>query len=306
MCSRPLRSPAIGSPPATTEPNDPQGGGTTGSRPEALLDRWRDAGRVQKYGAIQGWIDTGERLALVSVADDVRGRRVLDLGVGAGRTSWLLRLLTDEYVGLDWSPEMAAACREAFPGLDVRAGDARDLATFDDGRFALVVFSYNGIDNLDHEGRGRVITEAARVLEPGGYFVYSTLSKTGLAYQVRPSLQARRRPGEGVVRHAARALYHLGSSAGTYRRDLARWRQGMARATDHGTWATGPLAALDHELVHFTTVHAERDALATNGLDVVRLFTDDGRALETDGAGYSWFHVVARKRPGTGAPMRPV
>lgn len=233
---------------------------------------------------------------------------MLDLGVGAGRTSWLLRLLTDRYVGLDWSPEMAEACREAFPGLDVRAGDARGLCGFPDGHFALVMFSYNGIDNLDHAGRGQVLAEAARVLVPGGWFLYSTLSKTGPAFRSGPSLRARRHPGEPRVRYAARAAYHLAGSFRRYRADVAKWKAGLARATDRGGWATAPLAAVDFELVHFSTVKAEQAALAESGLEVVRLFADDGRPLDavapadaSGDAACSWFHVVARK-----APARPL
>lgn len=291
----PLRSPAIGSLTPPTESNGAPDGGATGSRPEALLERWTDAARVQKYRAMQGWIDGGERLALLSVADEVRGRPVLDLGVGAGRTSWLLRLLTDDYVGLDWSPEMAEACRAAFPALDVRQGDARNLNGFPDAHFALVLFSYNGIDNLDHDGRHQAMAEAARVLAPGGYFIYSTMSKTGPAYLAAPALMVRRRRGEPPLRYAVRAAFHLASNGRTHRRRSAKWRESLSRAADHGSWATAPLAALDDELVHFSTVEAERQAIRRLGLEVVLILADDGRALESDDDRCSWFHLVTRK-----------
>ena len=41
------------------------------------------------------------------------------------------------------------------------------------------MFSNNGIDAVDHEGRERILAEARRVLEPGGTFYYSTLNKDG-------------------------------------------------------------------------------------------------------------------------------
>lgn len=312
-CTRPaalrpsqLPSGGIESSPAGAAQDDTQRGAATGSHPHALRQGWRDAARIGRYRSIQGWIDAGEPLALLTVADDVRGKAVLDLGVGAGRTSWLLRLLTERYVGLDWSPEMVEATRAALPGLDVRVGDARDLSAFDDGSFALVLFSYNGIDNLDHAGRDRVRSEAARVLEPGGWLVYSTMSKTGPAYLARPSLRPRRGAGEPAAQYAVRAARHA-AAAGARRSDLSAWRAGMARATDHGDWATAPLAAVGYELVHFSTIAAERAALALNGFDVVGVFGDDGRDVtdettadaarpepSSQARACSWFYMVAR------------
>jgi hypothetical protein len=42
-----------------------------------------------------------ERVVLRRVAPDVRGGPILDLGVGAGRTTPYLRSLSDDYLGID-------------------------------------------------------------------------------------------------------------------------------------------------------------------------------------------------------------
>ncbi|MDQ1322424.1 MAG: hypothetical protein QG655_3671 [Actinomycetota bacterium] len=54
---------------------------------------------VEDYDAFQGWNEKGEMRVLMSIATEVRGKPVLDVGVGTGRTTSLLRLLTDDYVG---------------------------------------------------------------------------------------------------------------------------------------------------------------------------------------------------------------
>ena len=97
------------------------------------------------------------------------GARVLDLGVGTGRTSRALAERSSLYVGLDYAEQMVEAARRRNPGLDLRVGDATDLGDFADRSFEVVVFSYNGIDYLHPDAsRGQSLREIKRVLEPGG------------------------------------------------------------------------------------------------------------------------------------------
>ena len=110
---------------------------------ETLRQFWRTRSSVKQYETREGWLDNGERATLESVASEVRGLPVLDLGVGGGRTTSLLRLVTDDYVGVDWSPEMVEVCRSQHPGVDIRQADARDLSEFSSFTFKLVLFSFN-------------------------------------------------------------------------------------------------------------------------------------------------------------------
>jgi SAM-dependent methyltransferase len=256
---------------------------------------WRAPARVEQYRRMQGWIDDGERVLLNAVADEIRGKAVLDLGVGAGRTSWLLRLLTDQYVAVDWSAEMVEACRAAHPGIDVRQGDARDLAGFSDEQFDLVFFSYNSIDNLDHDDRLRVFDEVGRVLAPSGLFVYSTFSKHGPVYLERPALGASRRDDEPAARYALRWIYRATRNARRFRARRSAWQRSAASARDHGPWGTAPLEALDYQLAHFSTVAAERHDLEERDMQVTLLVTDAGEPLDHGEPQCAWFYVAARK-----------
>jgi len=93
-------------------------------------------------------------------------RRTLDLGCGEGRLSRDLKQLGHEVVGIDASPTMVAAAREADPEIDVRLADAAALP-FDDGSFDCVVAFMSLQDVDDFAG---AIGEAARVLDSGGRF----------------------------------------------------------------------------------------------------------------------------------------
>ena len=103
------------------------------------------------------------------------GMAILDIGVGGGRTAPRLSQLSSRYVGIDYAEGMVAACKRRFPHLDFRHGDATDLGEFRDGEFDAVVFSFNGIDCIPElAGRARAMSEAARVLRPGGVFIVSS------------------------------------------------------------------------------------------------------------------------------------
>ena len=107
-------------------------------------------------------------------AEDIDGKDVLDLGVGTGRTTRFLAPRAGRYLGIDYSARMVALCRERFPAVDIQLGDARDLSRTTSESFDFILFSFNGIDSVDHQGRMRVLGEVFRVLRPGGVFAFSS------------------------------------------------------------------------------------------------------------------------------------
>jgi SAM-dependent methyltransferase len=118
-----------------------------------------------------------EEAALGSVRAEAKGRRILDLGVGAGRTVKALREISTDYIGVDYVPEMVAYCRQRYPGVRFEQADARAMPQFADASFDLVVFSCNGICMVDHPGRLGILREVRRLLAPGGTFVFSTSNR---------------------------------------------------------------------------------------------------------------------------------
>jgi SAM-dependent methyltransferase len=112
-----------------------------------------------------------EEFCLGLIPPQARGS-VLDIGIGAGRTTPLLSEMFGRYVGIDYSADLVAAAKSLHPHADLRVMDARQL---DFGTaFDVVVFSFNGIDSVDFADRQRILAEMHRVLKPGGYLVFST------------------------------------------------------------------------------------------------------------------------------------
>jgi SAM-dependent methyltransferase len=113
-----------------------------------------------------------EKAIVRDVEDRVMGGRILDIGVGGGRTIAGLTSISTNYVGIDYSAEMIRVCRSIFPQLDLRVCDARDLRMFSNEEFDF--FSFNGIDCVSHDDRLRILDEVLRVLKPAGIFAFSS------------------------------------------------------------------------------------------------------------------------------------
>lgn len=131
---------------------------------------------VEEY-SLGSALTRAEEAALAAIGDSYRGKRILDVGVGAGRTVPALRALSEDYVGIDYVPEMIERCRQRFPGVRFEVADARNLACFADQSFDLIVFACNGIAMVSHEGRLAILREIRRLLAPGGHFLFSTYNR---------------------------------------------------------------------------------------------------------------------------------
>lgn len=104
---------------------------------------------------------------------DLHGRDVLEVSCGhGGGASYLTRTLQPRrYTGLDLNPAGVAFCqqRHPHPGLGFVQGDAEALP-FPDGSFDAVI---NIEASHCYPALPRFLAEAARVLRPGGAFLYA-------------------------------------------------------------------------------------------------------------------------------------
>ncbi len=153
---------------------------------------YREVDLVQTYAPTR--LHPSESTALVRYRDDIHGRRVLDLGCGAGRLATYLRPLVEKYVGLDVSAHMVKYCEDHFPGLEFIEGDMRSLTPFDDGAFDSVFAVANLFDAVSHEERLQVLAEVRRVLAPGGLLVFSAHNRNYSQAGTGPKLKLTRNP----------------------------------------------------------------------------------------------------------------
>lgn len=115
-----------------------------------------------------------ERTLLEKLLPLIKDKKLLDIGIGAGRTTKFLLEISKDYTGIDYSLGFVELVRKKYKESDIRHCDARDLRIFSDNTFDLILFSFNGIDYVIHEDRIKVLKEIHRVLKPGGFFIFST------------------------------------------------------------------------------------------------------------------------------------
>lgn len=101
------------------------------------------------------------------------GKRVLDLGVGSGRTTRPLLPLVADYLGVDRSEAMLAAARKSFPTAAFLDMDVRAIADLGAERFDFVLGALAILSAFGHEERLGVIDAVCHVLAPGGVFAFS-------------------------------------------------------------------------------------------------------------------------------------
>lgn len=111
--------------------------------------------------------------------------RMLDIGIGTGRTTHSFAPLTKQYTGIDYAENMLNQCQKILPltnSSDLFHCDARDLSRFYDQSFDFVMFSLNGIDSVDHSDRIKILAEVRKVISQDGHFFFSTHSLLGFGH----------------------------------------------------------------------------------------------------------------------------
>ncbi|NJP92891.1 class I SAM-dependent methyltransferase [Nonomuraea sp. FMUSA5-5] len=112
-----------------------------------------------------------ERPAMLDLAGDVSGRRILDAGCGSGALTARLRERGAIVTGIDASAGMLAVARRRLgDDADLRVADLREPLPFGDDEFDDVIASL-----VLHylEDWGPTLAELRRVIKPGGRLIAS-------------------------------------------------------------------------------------------------------------------------------------
>jgi SAM-dependent methyltransferase len=184
-----------------------------------------DAGSITRQYVRETRLQKPEQLILRELQPLLPHMRVLDVGVGAGRTVPYFGTTACDYRGFDFAPNMVTASQRLTADIvepsRITAGDARDMRGVPDASCDLVLISYNAIDDIGGEAdRFKVLAEVKRVAAPGAYFCFSSHNMKSLtpsgASGVLSGLRRWRRyrllraanPGLSALRKEPRAMIH--------------------------------------------------------------------------------------------------
>jgi SAM-dependent methyltransferase len=230
-----------------------------------------------------------ERAVLEELRAAIDGKRVLELGCGAGALTRELLAANADVVGVDISPAMIEHCRATFATGTFLVGDLRDLAVHESGSYAAVVAGANLIDVATHDERPGVLAELRRVLATDGLLYFSTHNRNS----TDALRQAHRGPTLRLVRSPSRLLRLVaGFAVGTVNhRRLARhqvFEPEYAIINDSAhRWSL---------LHHYITRDAQVRELATCGFEVMSVRGTDGAVLRPSDpdAQFTELHYLAR------------
>lgn len=239
-----------------------------------------------EYTEYQLW--PPERLILERFKSEWHRIRLLDLGVGGGRTAYTFAAVAKEYVGVDYATAMIDKCKTAFeesPHLSFHVADARHLSGFADDSFDFVLFCWNGIDAVSHEDRKKVFAEVRRVLRKYGHFFFSTHTVYDFPFRTElPSFNSRA-PLSSLYQWIRSAFAAL----------KIKWRY---RNIDANTIRKQPYAILsppDHEFglqVHYIQPEYQLKQLEEAGFETLTAYDRFGRIVDpktTRHPGYLYF-----------------
>jgi len=135
------------------------------------------------------YLSKPEEIILEKLKNRLPSMRMLDIGVGGGRTTHYFAELAKEYVGIDSDENMIRSCRKkfSFPPSKVSfvTCDVRSMGIFENGYFDFILFSFNGLDYLRHEDRRKSLREIRRVGKRGEYFLFSAHNLNSIDEQFR-------------------------------------------------------------------------------------------------------------------------
>lgn len=242
--------------------------------------------------ARQSALQPAEAAILRRYAGEISARRILDLGVGGGRTTPFLLELSRDYVGVDYSGEMIERCRRRFPGVRFEHADARDLSRFADGSFDFILFSYNGIDAVGHADRLTIFAEVRRVLADSGLFVVSSHNRN---FPI-PRPWAVRHLAVNPVRHPV----GFACRCAAYLAGIRNYRRNAASTTATDEYCTMVDSAYRYSLVHYhIALAAQLRQLERLGFDPVAVVGIDGRPIErheSETVPDPWLQYVCRRQ----------
>jgi ubiquinone/menaquinone biosynthesis C-methylase UbiE len=239
--------------------------------------------------AVVAWYDNldfilkPEKVILKKITPFIKNKKLLDIGIGGGRTTKFLREVSSDYTGIDYTPRCAEIARNKYPGTTILCCDARDLRVFDDETFDFVLLSFNAIDYMVHEDRIKTLREIHRVLKPMGLFMFSTHNRDYRSFNRLPWQQR----VHFDLKHLKSCLYtffHLPKHFEMKKYEIHTDEYAIINDTAHGFSL----------LAYYIGASEQIRQLERTGFSDIEAYDMDGKPTRQD-TSFPWTHFLARR-----------
>jgi SAM-dependent methyltransferase len=134
---------------------------------------YEDGARAEAYATLEfkNTYHLAYRDIPAILREQVRGRKSLDFGCGAGRSTRFLRELGFEVTGVDIAEDMIRKARELDPSGDYRLIPGDDLSTLLNGTYDLVLAAFTFDNIAGRENKVRILRDLGRLLNREGRLV---------------------------------------------------------------------------------------------------------------------------------------
>ena len=237
---------------------------------------------VNSYDGLD-FIHKPEAVIFERLRASIEHKRLLDIGIGGGRTTRYLLELSDDYTGIDYTQACVAAAKTRFPAAKIQWGDARDLSSFDKETFDFALFSFNGIDYVSHADRLKAMSEIWRVLRAGGHFAFSTHNRAWVHFNKFP-WQGPERLDLNLVKSCLYSLAFLPRHARMRKHEIETNEYAIINDNAHEFSL----------LTYYITIEEQKKQLLDAGFEAIEAFDMDGKVVDED-VKFPWTYYLARK-----------
>ena len=162
--------------------------------------------------------------ALLRAVKPHAGMRLLEVGSARGDTAFFFAPLVAEVVGIDAAEAAVGVARKAaasrgLSNVRFETADARDLSALPEGSFDAVLLA-DFVEHVEDEVLAPCLTEARRVLAPGGALAIYTPNRDHWAERVKASVPGLQQEDHIAVRPSAEVA-RLVAAAGLAVEDLS-------------------------------------------------------------------------------------
>ncbi len=228
-----------------------------------------------------------EVMILVKHRESIVDKHILDIGCGSGRTTAILKNLSSGYIGIDYSMTMIESCRERFKDVNFARGDVREMNEFKDSEFDYVMFSFNGLDSINHEGRRKGLREIHRVLKQDGLFIFSSHNRNHRYAISRPKMKLSTMPCE-----------QAGNFIKFFKSIRNRLRNKNLQVFNEQYAIINDVAHNYAMLTYYIDKVNQVKQLEGMGFETIEMYDTPGNMLnlDSDDRDSAWIYYVARKK----------